>query len=55
MKAIVDETFSNHKFKISINRTFRRDGNKHGGSIMFYFHENVPCKTINIQGLPEAL
>ena len=32
---------------------FRRDRNKHGGGIMFYINENIPCKTINVEGLPE--
>ena len=32
---------------------FRGDRNRHGGGIMFYINENIPCKTINVEGLPE--
>ena len=32
---------------------FRRDRNKHGRSIMFYINQNVPCKTVNVEGLPD--
>ena len=31
---------------------FRRDRNKHGGGIMFYISTNIPCKTVNVEGLP---
>ena len=31
---------------------FRRDRNKHGGGIIFYINKNIPCKTVNVQGLP---
>ena len=26
--------------------------NQHGGCIMFYINENIPCKTVNVEGLP---
>ena len=48
----LDETFPNQQFKISGYKMFRRDRNKHGGGIMFYINENIPCKTVNIEGLP---
>ena len=31
---------------------FRIDRNKHGGGIMIYINENIPCKTVNVEGLP---
>ena len=31
---------------------FRRDRNKHGRGIVFYINENIPCKFVNVQGLP---
>ena len=32
---------------------FRRDRNKHGGGIMFNINENIPCKPVNVEGLPD--
>ena len=49
----VDKTFPNQQFKISGCKMFRRDRNKHGGGIMFYINENIPCKTVNFKGLSE--
>ena len=50
----LDETFPKQQFKISGYEMFRRDRNKHGGGgIMFYFNENIPCKTVNVEGLPD--
>ena len=49
----LDETFPNQQFKISGYKMFRRDRNKHGGGIMFYINENIPCKTVNVEGLPD--
>ena len=42
----LDETFPNQQLKI-------RDRNKHGWGIMFYIIENIPCKTVNVEGLPD--
>ena len=47
----LDETFPNQQFQISGYEMFRRDKNKHGGGIMFYFNENISCKTVNVEGL----
>ena len=49
----LDETFPNQQFKISGYKTFRRGRNKHGGGIMFYIKENIPCKPVNVEGLPD--
>ena len=49
----LDETFPNQQFKISGYKTFRRDRNKYGGGIMFYINKNIPCKTVNVEGLPD--
>ena len=32
---------------------FRRDRNEHSGGIKFYINENIPCKTVNAEGLPD--
>ena len=34
------------------NKTFCRDKNKHGGGLLFYINENIPCKLINDQVIP---
>ena len=36
-----------------INRykLFRRDRNCHGGGVLFYINENIPSKTVNVEGL----
>ena len=47
----LDETFPNQQ--LSGYKMFRRDRIKHGGGIMFYINENIPCKTVNVEGLPD--
>ena len=32
---------------------FRRDRKKHGGGLMFYINENIPCKTVNVKGFTD--
>ena len=32
---------------------FRRNKNKDGRDIMFYINENIPCKTVNVEGIPD--
>ena len=48
----LDETFPNQQFKISGYKMLRRDRNKHGG-IIFYINENILCKTLNVESLPD--
>ena len=33
-------------------KMFRRDRSKHDGGIVLYINENIPYKTINVEGLP---
>ena len=40
----LDETFPNHQFKIHGYKMYRRDRNKHGGGVICYVNENIPCK-----------
>ena len=47
----LDETFPNQQ--LSGSKMFRRDRIKHGGGIMFYINENIPCKAVNVEGLPD--
>ena len=32
---------------------FRKDRKKHGWGIMFYINENISCKPVNVEGLPD--
>ena len=43
----INETFPNQQFNISNYKTCCRDRNKHGGGLLFYISENIPCKLIN--------
>ena len=49
----LDETFPNQQFKISGYKMFRKDRKKHGWGIMFYINENISCKPVNVEGLPD--
>ena len=51
--SLLSETkhISNQQF--SGCKMFRRDRNKHSSGIMFYINENIPCKTVNVEGLPD--
>ena len=46
----IDENFPKQQFK-----TFRRDRNKHGGGLLFYINENIPCKLINDKIIPNDI
>ena len=48
----LDETFPNQEFKIHGYQMYRRDRNKHGGGVI-YVNENIPCKMVNIEGVPD--
>ena len=47
----IDETFSNQKFMINGYKLFRRDRNYHGGVVLCYINENIPSKTVNVDGV----
>ena len=53
LRSKIEAVVPNQQFKISGYKMFRRERNKHGGGIMFYISENIPCKTVNIEGLPD--
>ena len=42
----LDASFPKNQFKINGYKCFRRDRNKYGGGLMFYFNEGVPCKVL---------
>ena len=49
----LDETFPNQQFKINGYKMYRRDRNKHGGRLLCYINENIPCKMVSVEGVPD--
>ena len=49
----LDETFHNQQFKIHGYKMCRRERNKHGGGVLFYVNENIPCNMVNIEGVSD--
>ena len=49
----LDETFPNQEFKIHGCKVNRRDRNKHGGGVLYYVNENIPCKMVSVEGVPD--
>ena len=47
----IDETFPNQQFMTNGYKLFRRDRNRHGGGILCYINENIPSKTVNLEGI----
>ena len=48
----LDETFPNQQFKIHGYKMYCRDRNKHGGGVLCYVNGNIPCKMVNVEGVP---
>ena len=52
----LDESFPPEQFKIEHFRIpFRLDRTSHGGGILLYVREDIPCKTIKIDNAFEAI
>ena len=47
----IDETCTNEQFLINGYKLFRRDRNCHGKGVLCYINENIPSKTINVEGI----
>ena len=47
----IDETFPNQQFMTNGYKLFCRDKNRHGGGILCYINENIPSKTVNLEGI----
>ena len=43
----LDSSFSGSEFTIPGYRLFRKDRNQHGGGLIFYVSQGIPCKIIN--------
>ena len=49
----IDESFPESQFIIEgYSKPFRRDRNSHGGGILIYIRDDIPCKEIKTQKLP---
>ena len=46
----LDETFPNQQFMINGYKIFYRDRSCHGGGVLCYIDENIPSKTVNVEG-----
>ena len=49
----LDETFPRQQFTIHSYKMYRRDRNKHGGGVLSYVNENIPCKMVSAKGAPD--
>ena len=46
------ETFPNQQFKIHGCKMYCKDRNKHDGGVICYVNEIIPCKMVNVEGVP---
>ena len=51
----LDSSFAGSEFTIPSNRLFCKDKNQHGGGLIFYVNQDIPCKTINTFNFPNSL
>ena len=52
----IDESFTESQFIIEgYSKPFRRDRNSHGGGLLFYIRDDIPCKEIKTQKLPNDI
>ena len=51
----LDSSFPGSEFTIPDYRLFRKDRNQHGGGLIFYVNQDIPCKNINTFNFPNSL
>ena len=51
-KTKLDGIFPNQQHKIHGFKLHQRDRNKHGGRVIFYINEIIPCKAMNLEEVP---
>ena len=51
----LDFSFSGSEFTIFGYRLFHKDRNQHGGALIFYVNQDIPCKSINAFNFPNNL
>ena len=47
----IEEAFPNQQLMINGYKLFRRDKNCHGGGVLCYINENIPSRTVNVEGI----
>ena len=53
METKIDDTFPSELFLIDgFSKPFRRDRNCHGGGILIYVRDDIPCKQLNKHTFP---
>ena len=50
----LDKAFPNQQFKIHGYKMYRRDRKKHGGGVLCYVNENIPCKMVSVEAVPDG-
>ena len=50
-----DFVFPGSEFTIPGYRLFRKDRNQHGGGLICYVNQDIPCKVINTFNFPNSL
>ena len=50
----LDERFPNQQFKIHGSKIYHMDRHKHGGGVLCYVNENIPCEMVNVEGVPDG-
>ena len=48
----IDISFPSSQFTIGYSNPFRRDRNIHGGGLLLYIRDDIPCKRIKSYALP---
>ena len=51
----IDSSFPGFEFTIPGYRLFCEDRNQHGGDLIFYMNQDIPCKTIANFSFPNSL
>ena len=52
----IDKSFPESQFIIvGYSKPFRRDRNSHGGGLLIYIRDDIPCKEIRTQKLPDDI
>ena len=51
----LDFSFSGSEFTIPSEKLIHKDKNQHGGGLVFYVNQDIPCKTINTFNFPNSL
>lgn len=48
----LDEIFPNQQFKTHGYKMYGEDRNKHSGGVLCYINENIPCKMVSVEEVP---